>query len=206
MPEKTVNAAENLSPDSSENSTENSSDQVGLMLKVLRFASEKHKHQRRKDKERSPYINHPIDVAERIWNRGHYHDINAICAALLHDTVEDTEATFEEIEGLFGKKITDIVREVTDDKSLAKSARKQAQIDHGPHLSIEAKHIKLGDKTSNVTDVCRSTPPDWSKERCRDYLDWTKQMIDTISGTNGPMENDYLAILTEAKAGLEKDV
>ena len=166
--------------------TLNTDDQVGLLLKVLRFASQKHKDQRRKDKERSPYINHPIDVAERIWNRGDYHQINAVCAALLHDTVEDTNTSFEELEALFGKEITDIVREVTDDKSLPKAARKQAQIDHGPHLSTEAKHIKLGDKTSNVTDVCRSTPPDWSPERCMEYLDWTKRMVDTISGTNPP--------------------
>jgi guanosine-3',5'-bis(diphosphate) 3'-pyrophosphohydrolase len=181
----------------------NEFDQVGLLLKVLRFASEKHRHQRRKDKERSPYINHPIDVAERIWNRGGYHEVNAVCAALLHDTVEDTDATFEEIEGLFGKEITDIVREVTDDKSLPKASRKQAQIDHGPHLSTGARHIKLGDKTSNVTDVCRSTPPDWSEERCNEYLDWTKRMIDTISGTNIQMEKDYLDILAEAKAKIK---
>jgi guanosine-3',5'-bis(diphosphate) 3'-pyrophosphohydrolase len=174
-------------------------DEVGLLLKVLRFAADKHKHQRRKDKERTPYINHPIDVAERIWNHGQFHDINAVCGALLHDTVEDTDATFDEIEALFGKEITDIVREVTDDKSLPKAARKQAQIDHGPHLSVAARHIKLGDKTSNVTDVCRSAPPDWTKERCIEYLTWTEKVVSTISGTNKGMEADYYAILEEAR-------
>ena len=177
-------------------------DQIGLLLRVLRFASQKHKDQRRKDKERSPYINHPIDVAERVWNHGAFHNINAVCAALLHDTVEDTDTTFEELESLFGKEITDIVREVTDDKSLPKAERKQAQIDHGPGLSTAAKHIKLADKTSNVTDMHRSPPPDWSKERRGEYLDWTKTVVDTIAGTNEHMEKEFREIQSEAKKGV----
>jgi GTP diphosphokinase / guanosine-3',5'-bis(diphosphate) 3'-diphosphatase len=177
---------------------------VGLLLKALRFASEKHRHQRRKDKEKSPYINHPIEVAERIWNVGNYQDINTICAALLHDTVEDTDATFEEIDVAFGPTIGAMVREVTDDKSLPKARRKELQIEHTPHLSQGAKHIKLGDKTSNIKDIYQSPPPDWSHERRCDYLSWTEKVVGTIRGTNEAMEADYYRLLAEARKSMEK--
>jgi guanosine-3',5'-bis(diphosphate) 3'-pyrophosphohydrolase len=176
---------------------------VGLLLKALKFAAEKHRHQRRKDKEQSPYINHPIEVAERIWNVGKHEDINVICAALLHDTVEDTDATFEEIEENFGHAIVDMVKEVTDDKSLPKATRKQLQIDHAPHLSQGAKHIKLADKTCNIKDIHRSAPPDWSVERRSEYLRWTEQVVSTISGTNAALEVEYYHMLDEAKKSLE---
>jgi guanosine-3',5'-bis(diphosphate) 3'-pyrophosphohydrolase len=176
---------------------------VGLLLKVLKFAADKHKRQRRKDPERSPYINHPIEVAELIWNTGDHRDINTVCAALLHDTVEDTDCSFEEIERLFGSTIAGLVKEVTDDRSLPKAARKQAQIDHAPHLSLGAKHIKIGDKTSNVRDISETPPPDWSVERRSEYLDWTARVLGTISGTNPAMEAEYNRILREAKKSLE---
>jgi len=179
-------------------------EEVGLLLRVLRFAAEKHRHQRRKDREKSPYINHPIEVAERIWNAGSYRDINVVCAALLHDTVEDTNTSFEEIEEAFGKTISDLVREVTDDKSLPKARRKELQVEHAPHLSTGAKHIKLGDKTSNIGDIYRSAPPDWSTERCSEYLLWTERVVSTISGTNPAMEKDYYELLDEAKKAVDK--
>ncbi len=103
-----------------------------------------------------------------------------ICAALLHDTVEDTDTTFEEIDQVFGTKIAELVKEVTDDKSLPKAKRKQLQIDHAPHLSRGAKHIKLSDKTCNIKDIHHSAPPDWSPERCAEYLRWTEQVVSTI--------------------------
>ena len=107
---------------------------IGKILNAARFAAEKHRNQRRKDSQKSPYINHPLEVAERIWNTGKYQDINAICAALLHDTVEDTDATFEEIEELFGSEVLAMVKEVTDDKSLPKAERKRLQVEHAPHM------------------------------------------------------------------------
>lgn len=178
---------------------------IALILKALKFAAEKHRHQRRKDAAGSPYINHPIEVAEKIWNVGEHGDVNTICAALLHDTVEDTDATFEEVDKEFGKVIGDMVREVTDDKSLPKAVRKQKQVEHAPHLSLGAKHIKLGDKASNVKDIHRTPPPDWSKERKAEYLSWTESIITTIRGTNPRMEEMYFEILTEARKSLESE-
>lgn len=182
-----------------------SAEDISLVLKCLKFAASKHKNQRRKDKASSPYINHPIDVAQRIWNVGKYHDINVICAALLHDTVEDTEASFEELEENFGKTISELVKEVTDDKSLPKLERKQLQIEHAGNISFEAKHIKLADKTSNIEDIRLSPPPDWSHDRMQEYLDWSKRVIDRVRGVNKEMEEDYDETLSKANQSLNNN-
>jgi len=193
----------NFAMPQSESEAKENLDDVGLLLKTLRFAADKHKRQRRKDKEQTPYINHPIEVAERIWNTGNHKDVKVICAALLHDTVEDTDTSFAEIEELFGGQIAALVKEVTDDKSQPKAVRKQNQINHAPHLSLGAKHINLGDKTSNVKDISASPPPDWSHERRAEYLAWTEKVVATIVGTNKAMEDDYFATLARAKKALE---
>ena len=134
--------------------------ELKLLIKAISFAADKHKDQRRKDKEASPYINHPIGLVEVLVEVGKVTDIDTICAALLHDTVEDTETTPQELIETFGARISSIVMEVTDDKSLCKAARKQAQIDHAKHLSKAARAVKLADKICNLGDVSTS-PPDW---------------------------------------------
>jgi len=107
-----------------------SEEDLKRLLKALSFAAHKHRDQRRKDVESSPYINHPISLANILCNEGHVTDVNVICAALLHDTVEDTDTTPEELEREFGKEITGIVMDVTDDKTLEKGERKRRQIEH----------------------------------------------------------------------------
>ena len=159
-----------------------------LLLKALAFDAHKHKDQRRKDVDASPYINHPISLANILCNEGHVSDIHTICAALLHDTVEDTETTADELNHEFGNTICTIVMDVTDDKTLPKAARKQAQIDHAAHISDEAKLVKLADKISNLRDVCNNAPADWSLQRRQEYFDWARQVIDQIRGTHPTLE------------------
>ena len=156
----------------------------------MSFAAHKHKHQRRKGKDASPYINHPIGLAEVLVDVGNVTDVNAICAALLHDTVEDTKTTREELTETFGAEICGIVMEVTDDKSLCKAARKQAQIDHAMHLSNEARAVKLADKICNLGDVVTS-PPDWSLARRQQYFDWAKNVIDGLRGEWSELEAEF---------------
>jgi guanosine-3',5'-bis(diphosphate) 3'-pyrophosphohydrolase len=158
------------------------------LLKALAFAAHKHKDQRRKDVDASPYINHPISLADILCNEGHITDIETICAALLHDTVEDTETTAEELEREFGKTISNIVMDVTDDKTLPKAARKQAQIDHAAHISEKAKLVKLADKISNLRDVLGNAPADWPLERRQEYFDWAYRVIEQIRGTHSGLE------------------
>ena len=159
-----------------------------VLLKALAFAAHKHKDQRRRDVDASPYINHPISLADILCNEAHITDVETICSALLHDTVEDTETTDTELEQAFGKPIRDIVMDVTDDKSLPKAARKQAQIDHAANLSDKAKLIKLADKISNLRDVVNNAPVDWSLERRQDYFDWARAVIDQVRGVHPGLE------------------
>ena len=156
--------------------------ELQLLFKSISFAAHKHKDQRRKDKDASPYINHPIALAEVLVNVSNITDTATICAALLHDTVEDTETTPEELSATFGQEICDIVMEVTDDKSLSRKARKRAQVEHAPHLSSKARAVKLADKISNLRDVAANPPPDWSLERKQQYFDWSKMVIDGLRG------------------------
>lgn len=162
-----------------------------LILKALEFSARKHKNQRRKDSETSPYINHPISLANILCNEAHITDVNVICAALLHDTIEDTETEAEELESEFGLEIKDIVMAVTDDQSLLKHERKQAQIDHAADISAEAKLVKLADKISNLRDVSSNPPPHWSLARRQEYFDWAKNVIDQLRGIHPQLESIF---------------
>ena len=161
---------------------------LGLIFEALQYAAHKHRDQRRKDPDASPYINHPIALANILWVSGGIDDPNVICAALLHDTVEDTETTEAELVEHFGPKIASIVMEVTDDTSLERAERKQMQVDHAPHLSREAKLVKLADKISNVRDVASAPPADWPLQRQREYFDWAKRVVDGMRGAHPALE------------------
>ena len=173
-----------------------SEEDLKRLLKALAFAAHKHRDQRRKDVESSPYINHPITLANILCNEGHVTDTNVICAALLHDTVEDTDTTPEELEREFGGVIRGIVMDITDDKTLEKAERKQRQIERAAHISDQAKLVKLADKISNLRDVASNPPTDWDLRRRQGYFEWAKAVIDRLRGVHGPME----AIFDEAYA------
>jgi GTP diphosphokinase / guanosine-3',5'-bis(diphosphate) 3'-diphosphatase len=176
-----------------------------LILKALKFAARKHRNQRRKDKEGTPYINHPIYVAETLWRTGNVRDAATIAAAILHDTIEDTSATPEEIEALFGKEVLSLVQEVSDDKRLPKEVRKQLQIEHAPHISIRAKEIKLADKLCNVHDILYSPPSGWPLQRRIEYLNWTEKVVAGLRGANKGLEDLYDEVLKEAREKLKED-
>jgi guanosine-3',5'-bis(diphosphate) 3'-pyrophosphohydrolase len=163
--------------------------ELKLLTKALAFAANKHRNQRRKNVAAFPYINHPISLVHILCNEVHITDMNVICAALLHDTVEDTETTAEELAFEFGQDICNIVMEVTDDKSIpARQKRKQLQIEHASQISDQAKLLKLADKISNLRDLANDPPATWSMERRREYFDWAKQVIDQMRGTHEELE------------------
>ena len=162
--------------------------ELKLLLKALSFAAHKHKDQRRKDPDASPYINHPITLANILCNEGHVTDIDVICGALLHDTIEDTQTTEEELRSEFGRTISDIVMEVTDDTSLSGPERKQRQVEHAAHASDKAKLVKLADKIANLRDLVHCPPANWPLERRQRYFDWAKTVIDQIRGVHPALE------------------
>jgi GTP diphosphokinase / guanosine-3',5'-bis(diphosphate) 3'-diphosphatase len=151
-----------------------------LLFEALAFAAHKHRNQRRKDVEASPYINHPIALARTLAVEGGIVDTKTLIAAVLHDTVEDTDTTFEEIRAMFGAKVADTVAQVTDDTTLAKPERKRLQIEHAPHMSKRAALVKLADKTSNLRDVASNPPRGWSLERRREYFDWALAVVEQL--------------------------
>jgi len=162
--------------------------ELALLLKALAFAAHKHRDQRRKDAEASPYINHPIALADVLVNEGGVADVEVLCAALLHDTVEDTDTTPGELEKVFGARIARIVAEVTDDTRLPKAERKRLQVEHASALSPEAKLVKLADKICNLRDVLQRPPAHWGLERRREYFEWAKDVVDGLRGAHPRLE------------------
>jgi guanosine-3',5'-bis(diphosphate) 3'-pyrophosphohydrolase len=152
------------------------------------FAAWKHVGQLRKGEGKIPYIHHPIEVAATLAEIGEINDVDVLQAALLHDTVEDTDTTPDEVESHFGVRVRSIVVEVTDDKTLEKLERKAKQIAHAPHLSVEAQSLKLADKISNIFDVAFAKPVDWSAEKQIEYLDWAEQVVAGLRGCNAALE------------------
>lgn len=161
------------------------------LLAAVAFAARKHRDQRRKDREASPYINHPIALADVLANEAGVTDEDVLCAAVLHDTIEDTETTEAELRSVFGDHVTSIVLEVTDDKSLASPVRKQLQIDHAPQLSHAAKLVKLADKIANLRDLLASPPADWSARRKQKYFVWAGRVVDGLRGTHAGLEGIF---------------
>jgi len=174
---------------------ENTGNPLGAFVKAVAFAADKHRNQRRKDAEASPYINHPIALANVLANEGGVSDVTVLCAAVLHDTIEDTETTPEELQAIFGHKVAAVVMEVTDDKSLEKSLRKQRQVEHAPHISTEAKLVKLADKISNLRDIIASPPADWSAERKQAYFDWAAKVVTGVRGVHPGLESVFDGLL-----------
>ena len=170
-----------------------------LILKAARFAAHKHRNQRRKDEERTPYINHPISVAKIISEIGNVEDPEVLSAALLHDTLEDTKTTPEELIDNFGERVCSLVQEVTDDITLPKLERKQRQIDHAKEISEGAALIKLGDKISNVTDITNTPPTNWDSNRRLEYFDWAEKVINNCPKVNESLENHFAEVVRKGK-------
>lgn len=171
------------------------SDPIGVFVKAVAFAADKHRTQRRKDADASPYINHPIALANVLANEGGVTDVVVLSAAVLHDTIEDTNTTAEELSAIFGAKITATVLDVTDDKSLDKHVRKQRQIEHAPHISKEAKLVKLADKICNLRDILALPPADWSPDRKQGYFDWAAKVVAGVRGVHPELEAVFDGLL-----------
>ena len=173
---------------------------IARLLSAIDFAAHKHRGQVRKGTDAVPYVSHPVAVAEVIARVGRVTDIVTLLAAVLHDTIEDTDTTAEEIAERFGAEVSDVVVEVTDDESLPKEEQKRLQIVNAPKSSKRAKIVKLGDKIVNVRDVGHDPPAGWSLERRRAYVDWSEQVIAGCRGANAALERHFDQVVREARA------
>ena len=164
---------------------------MGLVLRAARFAAWKHRDQRRKGRGALPYINHPLDLAHVLWFEGGVTDPVVLAAALLHDTLEDTQTALQELQGEFGERVAAIVMEVTDEPTINWRARKKLQISRARLASVEAKQVKLADKICNLRSMVSSPPNGWSIERQRAYFDWSKEVVDQLRGVNRDLEQRF---------------
>lgn len=153
---------------------------AALLLDALHFAADRHRDQRRKGPGAVPYINHPIAVARLLATVGGVTDLDVLRAAILHDTVEDTETSFADLETRFGPRTTGFVREVTDDKALPKAERKALQVAHASGCSDGAALVKLADKTCNLLDIATAPPEHWPLARQLAYFDWALDVVDRL--------------------------
>lgn len=178
-------------------------DAIELMLDALQFSAEKHRGQKRKDGD-TAYINHPIAVAHILKHVGGVVDPVILCSAILHDTLEDTQTSKDELVERFGKEIAEVVWEVSDDLIIKadknrNAERKQLEIDHAPILSHQAKLVKIADKIANLRDILKNPPVNWTHERKKEYFDWAKQVIDGMRGANSALEAEFDAQFVKLK-------
>ena len=164
---------------------------VTEVIEALHFAAHKHRFQPRKDEAKTPYINHVIAVVHTLATVGEITEPVTLVAAALHDTVEDTKTSSQELEDRFGPEVRRVVQEVTDDKSLPKAERKKLQIEHAARASSRAKMIKLADKTSNLRAIVQSPPVGWSLERQREYFEWATAVVAGCRGINPRLEESF---------------
>lgn len=169
---------------------------TSLLLKALEFAAGRHRSQFRKGLDRTPYINHPIQVASLLANAAGETDPILLSAAILHDVIEDTVDSVEEkdelitvISGMFGEEILALTLEVTDDKTLDKKERKRLQVETASHKSVNARKLKIADKIMNLRDITENPPSDWPLQRISDYFDWAGNVVAGLRGVNSKLED-----------------
>jgi guanosine-3',5'-bis(diphosphate) 3'-pyrophosphohydrolase len=162
------------------------------------FAAGRHKEQRRKGAGQVPYVNHLADVAHLLAAATKGADAELVAAGWLHDTVEDTATSHEELVSTFGDDVAALVMEVTDDKSLPKAERKRLQVVKTPAKTSRAKMIKLADLTSNL----RQLPDDWEAQRIHEYFEWADKVAAGCRGVNSELEYAFDQIFTSGRAAL----
>ena len=166
------------------------------------YAARLHAGQVRKGAAAEPYVNHVIDVAARVA-RSPLADEVLVLGALLHDIVEDTTGTADEIAVRFGAPVAALVLEVTDDKSLPKPERKRLQEAMVAGKSDRAKQIKLADKASNLTALAISPPTFWDTARRAAYIDWAERVIAGCRGVDPHLDAAFDGAAAQARATLE---
>jgi GTP diphosphokinase / guanosine-3',5'-bis(diphosphate) 3'-diphosphatase len=170
---------------------------LARVVDAIAFAADAHRFQSRKDDPPTPYINHPVALVRVLAVEAGVEDSDVLCAAALHDYLEDCcgaedQPSVDEgraiLEQRFGATVLAYVEAVTDDKSLPKAERKRRQVEHASHIPHGARLVKLADKTCNLRDIAATPPAEWSQQRRREYFDWTRSVVDRLRGTHPGLE------------------
>jgi len=175
------------------------SHEIQSILSAAHYAAEKHASQKRKGEAAEPYVNHLTEVAALLAEATEGGDPVLVMGGLLHDTLEDTDATYDDLVVRFGPEVAALVQEVTDDKSLPKDVRKRLQVEETPSKSRRAKLLKIADKTSNLCGLIDSPPTGWTEQRLRDYVVWAEQVVRSCRGLNAKLEAQFDAAYDTAR-------
>lgn len=168
---------------------------VHRILDATQFAADKHQIQLRKDPAQTSYLVHPLSVANHLISVGKVRDVDVVVAGLLHDTLEDTSTSHQELINCFGERVAAFVQEVTDDKSLSKEERKRLQVITAPQKSAGAAQIKLADKWDNLTDLLKYPAMGWSEKRIQAYFEWAKEVVEALPWVNALLLNAVEEVL-----------
>jgi (p)ppGpp synthase/HD superfamily hydrolase len=171
------------------------SEEVCLLARAVAFAAREHRRHRRKDVERTPYINHLAHVAQLLAEAGC--DANVIAAGYLHDCIEDVDVSYGQLASAFGKDIADLVLAVTDDKNLRWMDRKRMQVEHAPLADPRVAALKLADKISNLYSLRDAPPHGWSREKISAYIEWAHQVVSRLPEPNAVLLAEYEEIRAE---------
>ena len=173
-----------------------------LVSEAADLAARRHNGMARKGRGNEPYINHLAEVANLLALVTDGGDAELIAAGWLHDTVEDTNTTREELAQKFSERVAALVLEVTDDMSLPKSQRRQKQIDDAPHKSPSAKLIKIADKISNIRARILPRPSQDERDDLIDYLTWAEKVVAGCRGVNPALDRAFNATVQLARSTL----
>jgi (p)ppGpp synthase/HD superfamily hydrolase len=172
---------------------------IPRLLQALDFAAERHSAQRRKGPDAAPYVNHLIEVATLVANVGQIDDVEVLIAAVLHDVLEDTPTSADEVTERFGERVCRFVRALSDDKSLPRKRRREITLEELPEMETLVKVIKLADLSSNI----KLLPPNWSEERKLEYLEWSERAATICSPECQPLADLYWQRARATRAALE---
>ena len=187
-----------MTSSSNQNINSTNSEKLRVIFKALEFAANKHRRQKRKGAMGIPYINHPIEVCNFLLKYSSEPTLELIVAAVLHDTVEDTRTTPEEIEEQFGTQVMKLVMEVSDDKHLSSAKRKRLQIEKARFLSPGARALKIADKTCNVLDVLH-TRIQWTRKQKIYYINWAISVVDQFRESHPHLIREFDLAVNEAE-------
>lgn len=164
---------------------------MSLIQEAESFAREVHKGQTRNNTARTPLIDHIADVV-RMLEAAECSEIE-IAAGWLHDAVEDTDTTLDQIAGLFGPEIGAIVDGLTDPPEFAhlhQGERKWRQALRILKKSWSVKRVKIADQTSNILSLA-DPPLHWSPQTAYDYLEGAAKIVDACYGANLKLELEF---------------
>ncbi len=175
---------------------------IRVVSEAAELASRRHNGQTRKGRGEEPYVNHLAEVANILSAVTNGADAELVAAGWLHDTIEDTETTHDELAQRFGLRVAGLVDECTDDMSLPKSERRRRQIEDAPKKSPSAKLIKIADKVSNIRARIFADPSRAQREELADYVAWAEQVAANCRGGNAVLDALFDEAVANARQAL----